>query len=105
MSVYEVSELQTINYDAEGVDEVLQNVRFILSLVKDSCVMDREIGWLQDALDAPIGFAQSQIAFRIIEEIETRESRAKVEDVTFERDDLNGRLIPTVKVVILDAAL
>jgi uncharacterized protein len=102
--VYVVSLLDSIDYGATGVDTIIQNVRFILSTVWNSCVLNRSLGWVQDIKDGPIDFVKSQLAARIVEAIESKEPRAQVKEVLFDVDPLNGRLIPTVKVVIQEDA-
>ncbi|WP_415818446.1 hypothetical protein [Mesobacillus thioparans] len=99
--IYEVSIIQSIDYGATGVDAILQNVRFIMSTIKNSCVMDREFGLSQDVIDAPIPLAQSLLASEYIFAIESREPRVTVEQVEFEENPIEGILIPRVKVVVI----
>jgi uncharacterized protein len=101
-NVYEISLLQKVDFGAKGIDEVLQNVRFILSTVVDSCVMHRGFGIRGDSVDAPLEYAKAQLALFCIEAVQKYEPRAQIESIDFEVDPLNGRLIPKAKVVIVD---
>jgi uncharacterized protein len=100
--VQEISLLQKVDFSAEGVDEILQNVRFILSTVVDSCVMHREFGIAADSVDAPFEYAKARLALSCIEAVRKYEPRAQIASIDFEEDPLNGRLIPKAKVVIVD---
>lgn len=42
---YEIKPLKEVNFGATGVEEVLQNIAFILATVVNSCPMDRSFGW------------------------------------------------------------
>ncbi|MGZ0084589.1 GPW/gp25 family protein [Caldibacillus thermoamylovorans] len=89
-----------IDYGATGNEEIIQNVRFILSTIIGSCVLDINFGVSPDVVDSPIQLTtQAKITAEIIEKIEAYEPRVMVESVTFSADPLNGQLIPQVKVV------
>lgn len=101
--MYEVSLLKTIDYGATGDDEILQNVRFIMSTVKGTSVLDRIFGLSHDSLDEPTEISKAIYTSELIEAIELNEPRVQVEEVRFEEDPLTGKLIPFVKVVKIDA--
>ncbi|KAB8126899.1 GPW/gp25 family protein [Gracilibacillus oryzae] len=96
---YEVKKLKEVNFGATGIQEILQNVGFILRTVKYSCPMDRDFGWVPD-LDAPIQRARAVNIARITQAIHNYEPRAIVEEVKIEGDFLNGELEPIVRVRI-----
>ena len=89
-----------INYGATGSEEIIQNVRFILSTIVGTCVLDIPMGINPSMVDTPIQLAQAAITAEVIEKIERYEPRVSVESVEFSADPLDGRLIPRVKVVI-----
>ncbi|MBB5148664.1 GPW/gp25 family protein [Ureibacillus thermosphaericus] len=98
----EVGILNSINFNATGPDEVIQNVAFILSTYQMTCPLDREFGWIPD-LDGPIQRAQAINKARIVEAIHTFEPRAVVESIRYEQDSEDsqrGLLKPVAKVVI-----
>lgn len=99
--IYEVTplKLKEIDFGATGEKEILQNVAFILATVTDSCPLDREFGWETD-VDSPINLSIATNASRIIQAINDYEPRANVEEVRFEGEGLEGKLVPIVKVSI-----
>lgn len=97
--IYEVKPTVQYDFGATGVQEVLQNISFILSTTVSSCPLDRTFGWVPD-LDSPIIVAKATNAARITEAIQLNEPRAIVQEITFEGDGLEGILKPTVRVII-----
>lgn len=98
----EISVMKKINWNATGVEEVIQNVAFILSTYVMSCPLDREFGW-EPNLDGPIERAMAVNNARITEAINIFEPRAQVESIRYDQtvdDAMNGLLRPIVKVVI-----
>lgn len=97
--VYTVNPMKNINYGATGVEEILQNVAFILSTFKMSCPLDREFGY-DPPLDVPINVGITLSATRIVEAINQFEPRAEVIDVEVTGDPMRGKVIPKVRVTI-----
>lgn len=98
--MYEVEPLKSINFGATGIDEVLQNVAFIMSTTFMSCPLDREFGIDQTILDSPIHIAQAKYTAKVVDAITLLEPRATVLEVTYTSEPLKGKLIPKVKVSI-----
>lgn len=97
---YEVSRINNINFGATGVEEVLQNVAFILSTPLLSCPLDRSFGW-DAGIDDPIHLRKARYVYEVTDAIQKFEPRAIVENVTFEESEvLNGKLRPKVRVSI-----
>lgn len=97
---YEVSPIKNINFGATGVEEVLQNVAFILSTPLMSCPLDRTFGW-DEGIDDPIHLRKARYTYQVTDAIQKFEPRAIVENVTFEESDvLNGKLRPKVRVSV-----
>lgn len=97
--MYWVEPTKSINYGATGVEEILQNVAFVLSTSIMSCPLDREFGW-NSGIDDPINIRKAKMAHDITESITRFEPRAVVESIEITGDGLNGKLIPKVKVSI-----
>lgn len=100
----EVGILKEINFGASGVEEIIQNVAFILSTFVMSCPLDREFG-RKPYLDGPIDKAIALNNAEIIEAIQTYEPRAQVESVRYDQtaeDAMQGILRPIAKVVIVE---
>ncbi|MDX8367790.1 hypothetical protein [Cytobacillus sp. IB215665] len=96
---HEVTRITEYNFGATGIDEILQNVGFILSTVVYSCPMDRAFGWVPD-LDSPIVAARAINQARIIQAIQKYEPRAIVDEIKMEGDPINGKLKAIVRVSI-----
>lgn len=97
--IYSVNPMQNINFGATGVDEVLQNVAFVLSTFKSSCPLDREFGYVPP-LDMPINVASPLSASRISEAINFFEPRATVVEIEIGGNALKGKVIPKARVTI-----
>lgn len=90
-----------INFGAEGLDEILQNVRMIISTHEYSCPMQRSFAWSPSQLDGPINIVQAKTTAKIVEAINKYEPRAEVVKVTYD-GDMSGGLKPVVRVKITD---
>lgn len=90
-----------INFGASGAEEIAQNIRMILTNPVYSCPLYREFSYSPD-LDAPIQVAQARLSSRLSEAIRKYESRVQFLSVTFRADAFSGKLIPTVRVRILE---
>jgi len=81
------------------VEEVLQNVRTIITTTKYSIPMDREFGIDGSVVDLPINVAQAKLTNEIFRAIKRYEPRAVIESITFKGEE-TGRLIPTLEVSV-----
>lgn len=97
-----------ITIGATGVNEIIQNVRMILSTIKGSLYLDRDFGLNPDLIDMP----QMQAAFfyreEIINQIERYEPRVNVLEINFTTDKndlMNGTLLPVIKIEIKNGVL
>jgi hypothetical protein len=86
--------------EEETVRSVLQCVKMILTTAKGSVPLYRDFGLDMSILDKPMATAAPRARAMVREAVEQWEPRATVKGVTFQRDELNGRLIPTVEVEI-----
>lgn len=101
---YDVLAINTggINFaPATEAEEILQNVRTIISTPKFSVPLDREFGIDCSVLDRPMPVAQAQLASDIITAIKEYEPRASVSGITYEAT-IDGNLRPKVQVTIED---
>ncbi|MEG1413466.1 MAG: GPW/gp25 family protein [Acidaminococcaceae bacterium] len=85
---------------ATELEEILQNVRTILTTKKYTVPLDRGFGMNAELLDAPLPYAEGMLTAEIIETVEKYEPRVKVTKVTYTGDGEAGRLVPSVRVVI-----
>ena len=83
-------------------EEVLQNVAIIVSTPKFSVPLDRGLGLAQRFIDKPIQVAQSILISEVLDAVEEYEPRAEVTNVTFEKGETPGLLVPVLEVNIVD---
>lgn len=106
MAIYTVSVLEQINFSpANEVQEILQNVRTILSTIKGTVPLDRELGISYDFVDEPSPIAMMQARTEIVNAIKTYEPRAVVSKIEFKtnpNDARDGALYPVITVEIAE---
>lgn len=103
-NLYEVEETYSVNFAATGVDEILQNVAFIMSTTKFSCPLDRDFGW-NSGIDEPMHIRKAKYINELTEALMTFEPRVIVVSVNFLEEPLKGVLKPKVKVIINDESI
>ena len=81
------------------VEEVLQNVRTIITTIRGSIPLDCAFGIDGEVVDLPINVAKAKLTNEIFRAVRLYEPRAVIESITFE-GDISGRLVPTVKVSV-----
>lgn len=86
-------------FPASVVEEVIQNVRTIITTIKYSIPLDRGFGIDGDVVDLPINVAQAKLTNEIFRAIRRYQPRAVIESIAFKGED-TGRLIPIVGVSI-----
>lgn len=87
------------------VEEVLQNVRTLLSTVKYSVPLDRELGVEATFVDRPAPESMARLKVRIVEDIERSEPRAKIGVVRFEpraAEAVAGIMYPVLEIEIVE---
>ena len=84
---------------ASVVEEVIQNVRTIITTIKYSIPLDRGFGIDGEVVDLPINVAEAKLTNEIFRAIRRYEPRAVIESISFKGED-TGRLIPIVGVSI-----
>lgn len=96
-------ELNEINMAPSTIaEEVMQNVKTILTTPKGTVPMFREFGMDTVLLDAPMPVAQAKYTAKIIETVKKYEPRAAVTKVIYGGDGENGVLKAKVRVRIED---
>ena len=81
------------------VEEVLQNVRTIITTIKGSIPLDRDFGIDGSVVDMPVNVAKAKLTNEIFRAIRVYEPRAVIESISFD-GELSGRLLPTVEVSV-----
>lgn len=80
-------------------EEVLQNVRMLISTVKYSVPMDREFGIDGAVIDRPVNVAKAHLSNEIFRAVRRYEPRAIIESIDFDGNE-SGQLTPRIKVRI-----
>ena len=82
------------------VEEVLQNVRTILSTVKYSVPLDREFGISGTVVDLPMSQVKAMLSGEIFATVKRYEPRAVIQSINFSGGE-TGKLVPTLEVRIV----
>lgn len=77
-------------------EEIMEKVSFLLSVLKGTIPMNREIGIDPDVISSPAFQAQNLYTISAIEVIEEFEDRVTVEEIQFETNGSSGNIIPKV---------
>jgi phage baseplate assembly protein W len=88
---------------ATGLEEIIQNVRLILTTTKGSVPLDREFGLTNIFLDQPTPLAKTAALPEIIAAVEEYEPRVKVTGISWaQSDEIDGVLVPRVRIKVID---
>ncbi|MBA2943220.1 GPW/gp25 family protein [Paenibacillus sp. CGMCC 1.16610] len=87
-----------IDLGAKGTDEIIQNIRTIVTTIKGSVPLDREFGVEPSFMDQPMHLAKPLFTAEIIMQIRKYEPRVEVVQVLFQEDAQAGRLIPIIRI-------
>ncbi|MDR1516423.1 MAG: GPW/gp25 family protein [Synergistaceae bacterium] len=94
-----------VNFSPVGmVEEVLQNVRTLLTTIKHSVPLDRELGIDAAFLDKPAPDGMARLRVQIAREIQRFEPRAVIKIVEFKRyenDALAGTFYPVARIEVI----
>jgi phage baseplate assembly protein W len=99
-SIITADDKPVINFAPDTVvEEVLQNVRTILTTIKHSIPLDRSFGIDGEVIDLPINVAKAKMTNEIFRAVRQYEPRAVIESITFTGED-KGILRPKMEVRI-----
>jgi len=99
--VIELENSPEIKIGAEGIDEIIQNVRIILTTPVGTVPLDRDFGVSWMFIDQPTPKAIASAKSEIVEKVERYEPRVRVTEVSFvttSQDAGEGRLFPRVRI-------
>ena len=91
-----------INFAPSPVEEVLQNIKYILLTTINSVPLDRKFGIDGSFVDKPTEIAKAFYSAEIYKKVHQYEPRCTIKEIIYtERDkEYTGRLSPKIKVVI-----
>lgn len=90
------------------LEEIVQNVKTILSTVIGEVPLDREFGTDRKILDLPISVATAKISAAIVKAINKFEPRARVTKINYtqsKEETLDGILKPVVDIELVEEKL
>ena len=103
------SDLAEINFMPQTeLEEIIQNVKTILTTVQGEVPLDRKLGVDANILDLPISIAQAKITAAIVKAINEFEPRARVKQVTFKNsltETADGILRPVIDIELIERNL
>ena len=85
-------------YEKKLREEIFDKIKFLLTLIKGTIPMNREIGLESDIVDLPMYAAQNRYTVSAMELIEKFETRVTVDEISFEIFENTGKMIPKVVV-------
>lgn len=94
--IVDMSIQQPIKFGLTGAEEIVQNVRTILSTIRMTAPLARELGIDGTIIDEPIEIAKVRLTSAVVAAIIEGEPRASVTEVQFVEDHSAARLIPIV---------
>ena len=99
MVVDVTAEIGPVNFaPATELEEILQNVRTIITTLKKTVPMDREFGINGEMVDLPIAAAQAKLTGEIVAAVNKYEPRASVVSVSYEGQEVEGKVITKVRI-------
>ncbi|MCL2210774.1 MAG: hypothetical protein FWB95_02510 [Treponema sp.] len=89
-----------IVFGAKDLQEVMQNVRTIITTPKGTLPLDRNFGISFNFVDSPIHKAQAMAEQEIFMQLRKYEPRAILKQITWRADPLSGSFKPNVTVQV-----
>lgn len=84
-----------------ALEEIMQNVRTILTTVKFSVPLDRDFGISGDVIDNPLDDAtQALLQAEVFEALRRYEPRAEIVQIKFKADEKEGVIRPVIRIKI-----
>lgn len=85
-------------YEKKLREDIFNKIKFLLTLIKGTIPMNREIGLESEIVDLPMYEAQNRYTVSAMELIEKFETRVTVDKISFEVYEQTGKMIPKVVV-------
>ena len=87
------------------LEEIIQNVKTILTTTQGEVFLDRNFGVASELLDEPMAAVQAKITAKICEAVNKFENRARVTDVFFGGKKIDGELEITARIEVVEKNL
>ena len=100
------TEIKTVSIIPESeIEEIAQNVRMILHTFKGQVPLDRNFGIDSEIIDMPVNVARTKMTTRIVKAVNDSEPRVKVKEVKFSGDAVDGLVVASVVVELVESRL
>ncbi|MDR1744948.1 MAG: hypothetical protein LBS30_04255 [Planctomycetota bacterium] len=100
--------LTSVNFAAQGIEEVLQNVRIILATIQGELFLDRDLGVPGEIVDEPQSKFHRHLS-TVAAAVERNEPRCRVTRIALQNpgqaEAIDGKVIPGVWVRIREGVL
>lgn len=80
--------------------EILQNVKAIVTTLKGSVPLDRAFGILPNVIDEPINIARAKLSAEIVKAVKEFEPRARIKNINFSGDMSNAEIIIKMQIIL-----
>ena len=101
MQIDVTADMSPVNFaPATELEEIIQNVRTVLTTLKKSVPMDREFGISGEVVDLPIAVAQAKLTAEIVAAVNKYEPRASVVAVSYEGVETDGKVTTKVRIKV-----
>ena len=101
ITISSITEIGAVNFaPATEIEEIIQNVRTIVTTPIYSVPLDRMFGVYPELVDLPIPVLQAKLTAKIVAAVQKYEPRAQVTAVTYDGDAKEGIVKPTVRIRI-----
>jgi phage baseplate assembly protein W len=87
-------------YGLTGVQEVMQNVRTVLTTRRGTVPLNRDFGISFEFLDSPINTTRAKAEQEIFLQLKKYEPRAILKQIIWDTDVVSGQISPSVKVEV-----
>lgn len=91
-----------INFQANGHEEILQNLQVLYTTPVGTVPFDREFGININLIDYTMPIAKGKLTVEYTEKTRKYEPRAIVKEVNYERSNKDGKLVPKVVIEIVN---
>lgn len=103
--IIDMGEMKPVKFGLIGTEEIVQNVRIILSTMQGTAPLARNLGLDPTIIDEPIQVAKARLTSEIISVLSEHEPRVIVMEVSFREDHLSGKLVPIVHIEPREGAI
>lgn len=90
-----------INFNASDIEEIIQNIKTIITTPKGTVPFDRNFGIDFTILDKPIHIVKGLLIAEYAGQIRLYEPRAAIKEVIYDHDGINGALRPKVVIELV----